>query len=930
MAKLYNYDVMFDDTSIDVSKEVALVWSIANSLRGAYTSDKYKEVIIPMVIIRRFECALAETKQAVVDKYKANPKLPAALLEKVSGYPFYNTSEFTLARLLNDSDNIAENFVSYIEGFSANVQTILANLEFKKQIEKMDKNNRLYGVVKKFSEIDFDPKSIDGMKMGYIFEDIIRRFSENAEAGDHYTPREVIRLLVNILLAEGCNDLLTEEGKVATVLDAACGSGGMLSTTHDFLARKNPFIDVRLFGQEINPESYAICMADMLIKGEDARNIKGGDAANTLKTDYFPDQKVRLVIMNPPFGTPWGGKDAPDGQEKAVRDANKKGGRFEHGLPGTGDAQLLFMQHAINKLDDKGRAAIISNGSPLFSGSTTSGESQIRRWMLEEDLIEAIIALPSQLFYNTDIGIYAFILSKNKRPDRKGKVQLINAVNMWKPLRKSLGKKRREIDQDSMIRITELYANFEETAESKIFSNEEFMYREYAVWQPLQRRAVLDRESIDRLRTSAYFTSNSSIFNEADFAELEEMNPRSSADEKKYQKYIAGKKFVADVLAILDANISDKVYMDYAAFEKHLKKLLRDVEGFSASRLTGIAMILSVMDKTAVVQKDKKGELIVDPTTKDTEIIKLTKDPNEYFDEEVYPHAPDAIWRYEYDPSKKESATNKERMGAEFAFTQYFYEYCRDDTAEGVHNRMAKNMLELQQMVTTEAAKQRNLNAVVSSYEEQCQLGQRYRELFILETLLHGLDSTVEMKESGFIWFGKIPAHWDIKRIKYIIKQGNDGIKVGPFGSALTNEVVSAEDGQFKVYGQANLIRRDFEYGDNFVTEENYMRLRNYEVLPNDIAVSMMGTIGKCCVVPDGILPGIMDSHLIKVRLSDMMLPKYFEYLYESEAVYEQLLLKSKGSIMNGLNSTIVKNVYMVVPPIEEQKRICQYIDEHL
>ena len=682
MAKVYNYDVMFDDTSIDVSKEVALVWSIANSLRGAYTSDKYKDVIIPMVIIRRFECALAETKQAVVDKYKANPKLPAALFEKVSQYPFYNTSEFTLARLLNDSDNIAENFVSYIEGFSANVQMILANLDFKKQIEKMDKNNRLYGVVKKFSEIDFDPKSIDGMKMGYIFEDIIRRFSENAEAGDHYTPREVIRLLVNILLAEGCNDLLTEEGKVATVLDAACGSGGMLSTTHDFLARKNPFIDVRLFGQEINPESYAICMADMLIKGEDARNIKGGDTANTLKTDCFPDQKVRLVIMNPPFGTPWGGKDAPDGQEKAVREQYKKDGRFAHGLPATGDAQLLFMQHAINKLDHNGRAAIISNGSPLFSGSTTSGESQIRRWMLEEDLVEAIIALPSQLFYNTDIGIYAFILSKNKRPDRRGKVQLINAVNMWKPLRKSLGKKRREIDQDSMTHITELYANFEETPESKIFSNEEFMYREYAVWQPLQRRAVLDRESVDRLSTSAYFTSNSSIFNEVDFAELEEMNPRSSADEKKYQKYLAGKQFVADVLQILNENLSEKVYQDFDAFEKHLKSLLCDVDGYSPSRATAIAMNLSVMDKTAVVQKDRKGNIIVDPTTKDTEIIKLTKDPEEYFAEEVCPHVPDAIWEYEFDPAKKISATNREKQGAEFPFTRFFYEYKAPEAAD--------------------------------------------------------------------------------------------------------------------------------------------------------------------------------------------------------------------------------------------------------
>ena len=614
MRDKYFYEVMFDDTSIDVSKEVGLVWSIANSLRGAYTSDKYKDVIIPMVIIRRFECALEETKDAVVAKYKQNPNLPAALLCQVSKYPFYNTNEFTLKRLLDDSDSIASNLKSYIEGFSANIQLILEKLlKFSTQIDKMDKSNRLYSVVKKFSELDLYPTHVDSMKMGYIFEDIIRRFSENAEAGDHYTPREVIRLMVNVLLAEGCNDLLTDEGKIATVLDAACGSGGMLSTTYDFLRRKNPYVDVRLFGQEINPESYAICLADMLIKGQDVKNIMGDEEANTLKTDCFPDQKMRLVIMNPPFGTPWGGKDAPEGQEKKVREENKKGGRFEHGLPGTGDAQLLFMQHAINKLDEKnGRAAIITNGSPLFSGGTTSGESQIRRWMLEEDLIEAIIALPTQLFYNTDIGIYIFILSRNKRPDRRGKVQLINAVDMWKPLRKSLGKKRREIDRDSMKKITELYSNFEENQYCKIFPNEEFMYKEYAVYQPLQRRGVLDAESIERLRTSSYFTSNSSIFNETDFEQLKEMNPRSAADEKKYQKYLAGQQFVADVLNILEANRSDQVFMDYGEFEKYLKSLLGKVEGMSASRLTGIAMVLAVMDKTAVVQKDRKGEIIKD------------------------------------------------------------------------------------------------------------------------------------------------------------------------------------------------------------------------------------------------------------------------------------------------------------------------------
>lgn len=680
--KQYNYEIIFDDSSIDVSREVALVWSIANTLRGAYTSDKYKDVIIPMVIIRRFECALAETKQIIVDKYKANPNIPSPFLEKDSGYPFYNTSGFTLKKLLDDSDNIATNFVSYIEGFSANVQTIINNLDFSKQIEKMNKSNRLYGVVKKFSELDLDPKTIDSVKMGYIFEDVIRRFSENAEAGDHYTPREVIRLLTNILLAEGCDDLLTEEGKVATILDAACGSGGMLSTACNFLYRKNSRVDVRLFGQEINPESYAICMADMMIKGEDAKNIKGGEAANTLKTDCFPDQKMRLVIMNPPFGTPWGGKDAPEGQEKAVREQNKKDDRFEIGLPGTGDAQLLFMQHAINKLDRNGRAAIISNGSPLFSGGTTSGESQIRRWMLKNDYVEAIIGLPSQLFYNTDIGIYAFILSKNKRPDRCGKVQLINAVDMWKPLRKSLGKKRREIDKDSMKLITEIYANFEKNKFCKILSNEEFMYKEYAVYQPLQRRAIINKEAIESLKTSAYFTSNSSVFNEVEFDELTEMNPRSAADEKKYQKYIEGKQFVADVLETLYLKLSDKVYTDYTEFEKELKSILSCIKGYSASRLTSIAMILSEIDKDAVVQKDKSGNILIDSTTKDTETIKLTKDVEEYFKEEVYPHVPDAMWFYEFDADKKESSTNKEKLGAEFPFTRFFYEYKEPEKAD--------------------------------------------------------------------------------------------------------------------------------------------------------------------------------------------------------------------------------------------------------
>lgn len=686
----YLYDkIMMDDSSINVSKEVAHVWSIANTLRGTYKSDKYKDVIIPMIIIRRIECALTPTKKAVVNQFEKNRNTPRQILENISGFKFYNTSRFTLKELLNDSANIADNFISYIENFSTNIQEIISKLEFKKEIDKMEKNNRLYGVVKKFSELNLDPQTVDGMKMGYMFEDIIRRFSENAEAGDHYTPREVIRLLVNIVLAEGCNDLLTE-GKVVTVLDMACGTGGMLSTSYDFLKRLNPALDVRLFGQEINPESYAICLADMMIKGQNADNICFQD---TMKADCFSGSyvlngktldatKMRIVIANPPFGTPWGGKDAADGVEKAVRDEYEKGfdGRFGAGLPATGDMQLLFMQHAINKMDDNfGRAAIIENGSPLFSGGTTSGESQIRRWMLEKDLIEAIIALPTDLFYNTNIGIYAFILSKNKRPERRGKVQLINAVDFWKPLRKSLGKKRREISREDILRITELYANFEENEYSKIFDNEEFMYKEYAVYQPLQRNYAITEDRIDRMVAEG---TMSIAYDEDKYQDLLLLEPRPAKEQQQLETYERAKPVYDEIIRRLKAAVSEKTYKspddfykiflpifnglpDYDPTAKNAKKKTTDL-------LDKIALGLSEIDKTAVIQRDSKGNIIWDNTTKDTEIIKLTKDVEEYFEEEVYLHVPDAHWEYEYNPNKK---GDKEKLGAEFPFTRYFYEY---------------------------------------------------------------------------------------------------------------------------------------------------------------------------------------------------------------------------------------------------------------
>ena len=674
MAQKQIIDAMWDDSPIDVSTEVNFIWSIANKLRGTYQSDKYKDVIIPMVIIRRFECALAPTKQKVVDQFKANPAYPAKAMYRVSGYQFYNTSEFDLAELVNDADHLAANFKSYIQGFSANIQDIIKSLDFDKQIDKMDKNNRLLSVVKAFSELDLNPVTIDNVKMGYIFEDLIRRFSENAEAGDHYTGRDIIKLMVNILLAEGCDDIF-DDGKVITVLDQACGTGGMLSTSYNFIKRYNPSADVRLFGQEINPESYAICLAEMMIKGQNAENICYQD---TMKADRFKGTKMRFVIENPPFGTPWGGKDAAEGVEQAVNDEYIKGfdGRWGAGLPGSGDMQMLFLQSAIDKMDDNfGRAAIIENGSPLFSGGTASGESQIRRWMLENDLIEAIIALPTDLFYNTGIATYIWVLSKNKRRERKGKIQLIDASGFYNKLRKALGDKKNEISPENRTEITKLYADFAENEYCKIYKNEEFIYREYTVMQPLQRSYAITGKRIEAMLSKG---SLSSLYDQAKVDELENMEELSGKDLKKLENYQNNQPIYEAIIAALQAVVSEQVYDSPKAFMPVLTKALANATA-DKKLLDKVADGLSAMDKDAEIQKDKKGNVLYDKETKDTELVKWEESIDDYMAREVLPHVPDAKAFFEEDLGKKKPVI---KTGAEIPFTRYFYKYQQPTPSE--------------------------------------------------------------------------------------------------------------------------------------------------------------------------------------------------------------------------------------------------------
>lgn len=683
MAEKKVIDAMWDDSPIDVSTEVNFIWSIANKLRGPYRSDKYKDVIIPMTIIRRFECALASTKKAVVNQYKANPNYPAKAMYRISGFQFYNTSEYDLAELVNDADHLAANFKNYLQGFSANVQEILLSKErgmnFGEEIDKMDKNNRLLPVIKAFSELDLNPRTIDNVKMGYIFEELIRKFSENAEAGDHYTGRDIIKLMVNILLAEGCDDIF-DDGKVITILDQACGTGGMLSTGYNFIKRYNPSADVRLFGQEINPESYAMCLAEMLIKGQNAENICYQD---TMIADRFKGTKMRFVLENPPFGTAWGGKDAAEGVEDAVKTeyANGLDGRWGAGLPGSGDMQMLFLQSAIDKMDDNfGRAAIIQNGSPLFSGGTASGESQIRRWMLEEDLIEAIIALPTDLFYNTGIATYIWVFSKNKREERKGKIQLIDARHIYHKLRKALGDKKNEITPSDRSEITKLYAEFAESEYSKIYDNEEFIYREYVVMQPLQRNYAITKERIEGMLSKGCL---SSLYDEMKVSELEKAEELTGKNTKKLENFQNNRSVYDAIIESLQNAVSDLVYMSPEAFIPVLTDVLSTATT-DKKLIEKIAEGLSCMDKDAEIQKDHKGNIIYDKETKDTEIVKFKEDIDDYMMREVHPHIPDAVAFFEENITAKKPII---KTGAEIPFTRYFYKYKKPLSSEELETR---------------------------------------------------------------------------------------------------------------------------------------------------------------------------------------------------------------------------------------------------
>lgn len=618
----------------------ALIWSTADLLRGDYKQSDYGKIILPFTLLRRLECVLEPTREAVLVEFDARKNLNVPMeqfLVRKSNNSFYNTSKYTLSKLMADPNNIRDNLESYITSFSANAREVFEKYEFDKQLDKLNDNNLLFMIVEKFSSFDLTPEQVSNHEMGLMFEELIRKFAEasNETAGEHFTPRDIVRLTTSLLFALD-DEILTKSAVVRSLYDPTAGTGGFLSSGSEYIYEMNPDASLVTFGQELNPESYAICKADMLIKGQDVSNIKHG---NTLSDDQLQNKKFDYMLSNPPFGVEW------KKVQKIVTDEHtQKGyaGRFGAGLPRVSDGSLLFLLHLISKMNPKeeggSRIGIILNGSPLFTGGAGSGESEIRRYILENDLLEALIAMPTDMFFNTGISTYIWILSNHKEEHRKNKVQLINASSMGESMRKSLGSKRKQLTQTQSDEIVRIYGEFISSNESKIFNTTDFGYRRITVERPLQ----LSYYTQDEIKIEAL--KNDSAFDKLD---------------------IETQKEILEALKIMDEKIPSQKQFEKQINTKVTSKL-------TASNLKLLQKHLSEHDEEAELIKDAKGKLVANPDLRDYENVPLNQDINEYFQKEVIPHVPEA-W---IDTSKTDSKDGLIGIvGYEIPFNRHFYEY---------------------------------------------------------------------------------------------------------------------------------------------------------------------------------------------------------------------------------------------------------------
>ncbi len=637
-----------------IRNHAALIWSVADLLRGDYKQSEYGKVVLPLTVIRRLDCVLEPTKQAVLKKHKqlaGRIENVEPVLQAVADEQFYNTSPLTFTKLLDDPNTIADALNLYIGGFSEAAKDIVDKFDFGIQIERLRRANVLYQVIGKFADVDLHPEVVSNIEMGYLYEELIRKFSElsNETAGEHFTPREVIRLMVNLLFIDDADDVLTKPGIVKTLCDPACGTGGMLSVAEDHVRALNPQAQLEVFGQELNAETYAICRSDMMLKGQDASHIAYG---NSFSEDHHEGERFDYLLANPPFGVEWKKVEA-----EVRREAETKGfsGRFGAGLPRINDGSFLFLQHMISKMkrpeEGGSRVAIVFNGSPLFTGAAGSGESEIRRWIIENDWLEAVVALPDQLFYNTGISTYFWVVTNRKAPERRGKIQLVDAREYFEKMRKSLGEKRKQISAAQIEEITRLYGDFVEGENVKILPNEAFGFLRITVERPLQLRWEITDETIAvALAVKA----------------IQKLPPDTQTAIRELLDEERGARF---------------------ATERELVETFKAAVGvleLGAPAQKALWSALAVRDENAPIITDRKGSPEPDPELRDNENVPLppvpvsfVEDPTErfatleyrtavddYMREEVLPYVPDA-W-VDYDRTK---------VGYEIPLTRHFYKY---------------------------------------------------------------------------------------------------------------------------------------------------------------------------------------------------------------------------------------------------------------
>lgn len=689
---------------------INFIFGIANKLRGPYRPPQYRRVMLPMTVLRRLDCVLAPTKDAVLEQYKKlkAQKLPEkaihAMLAKTAAkdrsQPLYNVSRFTFAKLLGDPDNIARNLVSYINGLSPKAREIFERFKFEAEIETLDNANRLYLIVKEFAEVDLHPKRVSNIQMGYVFEELVRRFNEqaNEEAGDHFTPREVIKLMAHLLYTE--DEEVYKPGIVRTIYDPACGTGGMLSVSEEYIREQNPQAHLQLFGQDFNDESFAICCSDLLIKDEPVDNMVCGDVLGDGKTaDGHRDKRFHYMLANPPFGVEW--KPEKDAVEKEYEELGFSG-RFGPGLPRISDGALLFLLHMMSKMHpaskqggEGSKIAVVFNGSPLFAGEPGPSESNIRRWIIENDWLDAIIALPDQLFYNTGILTYIWLVTNRKPKARRGKVQLIDATRHFIKMKKGLGNKRNKLGEgkggepDHIGEITRLYGAFKhdltskvvidgkevDRVVSKVFTNQEFGYLKLTVDRPLRLNFQTSPERIER------------VTGEGAFKALAESKKRK--DEAGAKAEIAeGKKLQKAIIAALERRGGAKLYRDRAEFLPVLDAAFKaDGIKLKAPLRKAILSALAERDPEAEICRDREGNPEPDSELRDTEMVALPPDVelplpigydkdadntelvelvrehcDAYFEREVKPHWPDAWIDY-----------SKTKVGYEIPINRHFY-----------------------------------------------------------------------------------------------------------------------------------------------------------------------------------------------------------------------------------------------------------------